>query len=75
MTNQATNPLTNTLVAYDGSLGTITPLLAIECRCRSCIAATGQPGEVLLMLLNPEDRTPVVRHPRRESLSPVKEIS
>ena len=68
-----TDPFINALVAYNGSLGTITPLLAVECRCRSCIAATGASGLVLLMLLDPETREPVLRHPRRVSLSPAEE--
>ncbi|MGW4670118.1 hypothetical protein [Streptomyces sp. NPDC004324] len=67
------NPLDNTLVTYNGSLGTITPLLAVECRCRSCIAATGAPGPTLLVLIDPLDGEPVLLHPRRESLSPVRE--
>lgn len=73
MTGQTADPIINTLVTYDGSLGPITPLLAVACRCRSCIAATGEPGELLLMLLDPEDRTPVLRHPRRTSLTSAEE--
>jgi hypothetical protein len=61
-----------TLVTYQGSLGTITPLLAAACRCRACIGSTGAPGDVLLVLLDPDDGTPVMRHPRGESLSPIK---
>ncbi|MCZ4513506.1 hypothetical protein O3Q52_36245 [Streptomyces sp. ActVer] len=67
-----TASLIGTLVTYDGSFGAITPLLAAECRCRACIAATGAPGEVLLVLLDPQDREPVLRHPRRASLSSVE---
>jgi hypothetical protein len=73
MTLPATDPFIDTVVTYTGSLGTITPLLAVACRCRSCIAATGAPGEELLVLLDPDGREPVLRHPRRESLTAVEE--